>query len=281
MHAAVGHERLEGLAGDGPADGVEAGHGDHARRVVDEDVHARGPLQGPDVAALAPDDAPLHVVRGDPHRADRRVDDVLGRVPLDGLEGDLAAPLAGLGLGLLQHLLAEQVGLVLALVADLGEELLAGLLLGEAGDVPQPLPHLDAGLVDLLAGDLQLALQPLGLALAAVQLRLPLADLLKLAVEVVLPLGQAGLVLADLGDGLGDLPVEGLAALAGLLLGLQLDPLLGGVGLGGGGPLDLLGLPAGPADAVAGDHAEQHPAQQEAAHDPGDGGQGAFEWCQG
>ena len=64
-------------------------------RVVDDQVDAGGGLEGADVAALAADDAPLHVVVGEVHDRHRALDDVVGGDPLDGQRDDpLARALA-------------------------------------------------------------------------------------------------------------------------------------------------------------------------------------------
>src|SRR5690606_5589239 len=80
VHAAVGDQPVEGLDGDRLPDLVKAGDDDHAGRVVDDDVDAGGLLDRADVAALAPDDAPLHVVGGDRDSPDRALGGVLRRV---------------------------------------------------------------------------------------------------------------------------------------------------------------------------------------------------------
>src|SRR5437016_377110 len=66
------------------ADVVERADDDDARRVIDDDIHPSAFLEGADVAPLAADDAALHVVAGNVHRADRRVRGVLGGVAVDG-----------------------------------------------------------------------------------------------------------------------------------------------------------------------------------------------------
>ena len=96
MDAAVQHEPLERQPRDLAADRVEARQQHCARRVVDDQVHAGRGLEGPDVAPLAADDPPLHLVVGEVHHRDRALHHVLGRDPLDG-EGDHAArPVVGL-----------------------------------------------------------------------------------------------------------------------------------------------------------------------------------------
>ena len=70
VDAAVLDQLLQRELGGLAADVVEARDDDDARRVVDDDVDAGGLLEGADVAALAADDPPLHVVGGDVDGAD-------------------------------------------------------------------------------------------------------------------------------------------------------------------------------------------------------------------
>ena len=88
VDAAVGDQPLEGDAGDLAPEGVEAGEDHRLRRVVDDQVDAGRHLEGADVAPLAADDPPLHlVVRQLDHR-DRRLRDVVRGQPLDGEADD-------------------------------------------------------------------------------------------------------------------------------------------------------------------------------------------------
>ena len=65
VDAAVLEELLERHPRDLAADAVEAGEDHRVRRVVDDEVDAGEVLQRADVAALAADDAALHVVGGE------------------------------------------------------------------------------------------------------------------------------------------------------------------------------------------------------------------------
>ena len=56
---------VRAMLGDLAANVVEGADDDHPGRIVDDDVHAGGLLEGADVAAFAADDAALHVVAGD------------------------------------------------------------------------------------------------------------------------------------------------------------------------------------------------------------------------
>src|SRR5215213_3454894 len=62
VNPTVRHELLERQARHLAANRIEAGHHHGVRRVVDDDVHAGGELERADVAALASDDAPFHLV---------------------------------------------------------------------------------------------------------------------------------------------------------------------------------------------------------------------------
>ena len=95
VDAAVLDQAGQGEARDLAAHGVEAAEHDGVGRVVDDQVDAGGGLEGADVAALAADDAALHVVAGDRHDRDGRLGDGLGGEALDGGGEDLARRGAG------------------------------------------------------------------------------------------------------------------------------------------------------------------------------------------
>ena len=79
---------------------------------------------------------------------------------------------------------------------------------------------------------------------------------------------RAGPGWIDLSPGFGDLLVDLLPALGGPFLGLQLDTLLGGLGLSGRGLGDLLGLALRLPEGGAGEDPEQHPGQKATRDDP-------------
>ncbi len=95
---------LERDAADLAADRVEAREDDGLWGVIDDEVDARERLESPDVAALAADDAALHVVARDVDDRDGGLGGVIGRHTLDGDADDVACLLVGLfartGLGL-------------------------------------------------------------------------------------------------------------------------------------------------------------------------------------
>jgi hypothetical protein len=64
MDAAVRNQPANGLPRNLAAVRVVGGQDDGAGRVVDDQVDARGELEGADVSALPPDDASLEIVAG-------------------------------------------------------------------------------------------------------------------------------------------------------------------------------------------------------------------------
>jgi hypothetical protein len=72
------------------ADRVEAGQDDGLGRVVDDDVDAGGLLERADVAALAADDAALHLVGRQADDGDGALGGVVGGDALDGEREDVA-----------------------------------------------------------------------------------------------------------------------------------------------------------------------------------------------
>ena len=134
MDAAVLEQLLQRHAGDLAADAVEAGEDHRVRRVVDDEVDAGQVLEGADVAALAPDDAALHVVGGELDDADGRLGGMAGGEPLHDDGEDVADAPVGLPLGLLLDGADDLRAVVAGLVLELLEQLLAGLRGRHAGD---------------------------------------------------------------------------------------------------------------------------------------------------
>ena len=214
----VDDELFQGEPGDLAPDRLERADHDRLGGVVDDQVDARRGLQGPDVAALPPDDAALEVVGGELDDRDRRLHHRVGGEPLD-RHPDVVAGLLGRLLGrLLLDPPHEPRGLDPRLVLDRSDEVALGVGGGQARDLLQPalllLDHLEGvgvGLFDpllgvgqapLLAGELLVALLLLG----------------ELAVEVLFLLGDPLL------EGGHFLPA-GLDGLVELHLGGE-DPLL-------------------------------------------------------
>ena len=130
----VRHERLERHLRDLTTLRVVAGEHDRVGLVVDQDVHARQRLEGPDVAALLADDPALHLVRRQRQHGDRRLRARRDREALHGGGDDPAGARLGrpprLRLGA-AHLSGS---VVLRLGRDPRGELGTRLLRGQPGD---------------------------------------------------------------------------------------------------------------------------------------------------
>ena len=195
VDAAVGNELLQSQTRHLAADGLEAGDGDGLRRVVDDDIGAGQRLQRADVAALAADDAALHLIVGQGHHADGDLRHMVGGAPLDSGGHDLAGALVGLVLGARLDLLDLQRRLVGDLGLHLRDQVILGLLRGEAGDA---LEHLGLAALDEL--DLLLLLVHGGVLLGKGFFLL--FDHLGLVIEILFLLLQTALLLLLLGAAL-------------------------------------------------------------------------------
>ena len=79
---------------------IERGQRHGFRRVVDDNVDTGRPLDGADVAAVAPDDAALHFIVGQRHHTHCHFSGLLGGDALHGQRDNLARALIGLVLNL-------------------------------------------------------------------------------------------------------------------------------------------------------------------------------------
>jgi hypothetical protein len=176
VDAPVRHELLEGEARDLAAHRLVGAHHHRVGRVVDDHVDAGGELERADVAPLAPDDAPLHLVVRQRHARHGRLGRVLGGDALHGERDDLlrlAVRVAARRLADLAHAVGR-IGLRLLLHPT--HQLRAGLVGREAGELLEALRRLgleprDAGLA---VGEHRLAL--LQLARPARQVALALLE---------------------------------------------------------------------------------------------------------
>src|SRR4029453_299809 len=193
MDAAVGDQLLQGEAADLAPDRVEAGQQDRPGGGVDDQVDAGARLEGTDVAALAADDAALHVVGGQGEDRHRRLRGLLGGDPLDGQGDDLAGTAIGLLARLLLEVADQAHGVALGVLLDLLDEHGPGLGGGHGRDLLEPAAVLLGGQLELGPGRLQRLL-------AAVQGDLAPVEQRRLGVEALLPAGHALLALVDLGE---------------------------------------------------------------------------------
>ena len=137
VDAPVRDETFQREAGDLAPYRIEAGEEHRLGGVVDDQVDAGHRLEGTDVAALAADDAALHLVPGQVQHRDHRLAGLLGRDPLDGQGDDLAGPLLALRPGLVLDVPDDEGRFALGLVLDRGDELRLGRVRGEPGDALQ------------------------------------------------------------------------------------------------------------------------------------------------
>ncbi len=254
---AVGDELGDRETGHFPADGVEPGEHDRLGGVVDDQVHARGLLERPDVATLAADDPALHLVRGQVDDADRVLGRVIGRDALHRGHDDVA----GLVLGILARGALDGPGeldrVVLGLFADGLEERALRVVRGHPGHALERLDLLLVGGGQVLAGLVELAL-------AVEELAIALLEHVGALVELLVAGEQAALERREL-VALGPRLVLGLALHPELLvLRLEDELLLAGAGLG----LDAPGLGLGRLHRLRGPQA----AQQHAEYGSADGG---------
>ncbi len=182
MDAAVLQQLLERQAGDLAAHAVEAREDHGVRRVVDDEVDAGEVLEGADVAALAADDAALHVVGRQLDDRDRRLGRVAGGEALHDDREDVAHAPVGLALGLLLDLAHHPRAVVADLVGQLLEQQLLGLRRAHAGDPLELADVAVADVVDLLLAGAQ-ALLALGEAVEARVERLLLGEQLLLEAD--------------------------------------------------------------------------------------------------
>ena len=171
VDAAIGDQALERLAGYLSADPVEAREDDRGRRLVDDHVDAGELFERPDVASVATDDAPLHLVRGQLDQPRGRIGGVLCRQALHRDGEDVAGAPLGLDLRLLLDLAQAQARLLLRLLLDLGDEHLLRLGRAQTGEALE-LTALNALRLFQVLGLLdQVALTVLEHLLAALELR--------------------------------------------------------------------------------------------------------------
>ncbi len=184
VDAAVGEQALEGHAGGLTPHGVEAGQHDGLGGIVHDEVNARELLEGADVAALAADDAALHLIAGQRHDRDGGLSGLLDGTALDGLADDpgglAAALLAGLALGA-----GNDDG---RLARDLLLDFVQQGILGFLGRQVRDLLEGQAALLDEVEGFLLFGFQT---ALAVLELLSVLVQVLFLALDNVFAFFQA------------------------------------------------------------------------------------------
>src|ERR1700730_18766464 len=199
MDRAVGEEALEGGPGTLAAHGVEGAEHHCLGCVVDDDVDARGSLEGANVAALAADDPALELVRRQLHHSDRRVARLLRSLALHRGDQDLPALFSSFfadpGLSRANALgdLAGQLTLHSA------QQLRACLVLRQGGHTLQLSLDRTALIFDRLSQGFELGLSATQALLVRIQLAQTALDSFLTLVGALLEPGDLSPALADLG----------------------------------------------------------------------------------
>ena len=219
MDAAVGNELLQRDARDLAANRVERGDDDRLRRVVDDQVDAGRGFQRADVAALAADDAALHVLVGQGDDGHGRLGDVIGGAALNRHRDDVARLLVRLVLRVLLDLADHHAGVVERFLLDALHDHVLRFLLRHLGDALQLhallLLELARSLLSGFRGSLladgvvlRLLRQAVKLRLLALERRLARVEVVGLLVKGLLTLGDAALAALHLGAAAVDLAVQ-------------------------------------------------------------------------
>jgi len=231
MNPAVADEALQGDLRHLPAHGIEGGKHHRLGRVVDDEIDARRRLDGPNVAALAADDPPFHLVR-------REIDDrhgTLGHeipgIALDGIGDDLLGLLVGDALGLFLGLADEDGRFALGLGLKRLDELGLRLFGREAGDPLELLLLVVDNAVEAFVLFVQGVFFLLEPPFAVLDIAFLLDEQIDAFLLVLLLGAKAHLELVELGLAVPGLPLELGLRPQQALLGLQDGLLLDVVGL--------------------------------------------------
>ena len=214
MDAAVGNQLFQRDARDFAAHRIKGGDDHSLRRIVDNQIHARSRLQRADIAALAADDAALHIVVGQRHYGNRSLGHMVCRALLNGGGNDVAGLFVGLLLGALLDLTHHDGGVVVGVLLHAINEDVLGLVRGHVGHALQLL---------LLAvvHALRFLLKAFGLLIFFVELLLARFQVVQLLVKLLLALVHATLHAGNLAAAIADFLVQLVLQADDLLLGFQ------------------------------------------------------------
>ena len=112
MDAAVGNQLLQRDTGHLAANRIKRGNDDRFRGIVDDQINARRRLQRADVAALAANDAALHILVGQGYDGHSGLCDVIGSAALNRHGDDIARLLLSLVLRVLLNLANEHASIM-------------------------------------------------------------------------------------------------------------------------------------------------------------------------
>ena len=241
------------------AERIEARQHDRLRRLVHDHVDTGRHLDRADIAALAPDDAALHVVVRQLDHRDDAVHEIRGRQPLNRFRHDAPGAAAGLELRLLLDAAHDIRRLLPRLRLDLAQQLAAGFPRRGSGDPLQPGPALQEQGLGLLLGRRDALLPLAGPTLAIIEIMLLLPQELELARDVALLLLEPFLEPLHLVALGARLVFEARRGDAALLLGFQIRLLESRLGP----PLGVRQHLRGAAFGI-----RPEPAQSETRHQP-------------
>ena len=214
MDAAVHDQLFERQTRDFAAHRVERGKGDRFGRVVDNQINARQRFERADIAALAANDAALHLIVGQRYNRNGCFGNMVGSAALDRGRDDLACGLLAFVLELLLDFAQLDGCIMRCLGFDRGNQHFARFVAGHAGDLFQlfQLLRLDAG---------QLFLFLLGCFQLTGQLFILAVERVALLVKRFLALNQAALELLGLIAALLQLAIGFGALSVDFILGFQ------------------------------------------------------------
>ena len=150
VDTAIGHQLFEGQAGYFAADGVEAGDDDGLRGVIHDDFGTGSRFEGADIAAFAADDLAFEVIGIQVEDGDSIFDGVFCTHALNRLDDDFLGLLIGICFGLFDRFFDDSHGVSFCFCAHGVEQLLLGLLFGQAGDAFQFLDAEFVGHIEFL-----------------------------------------------------------------------------------------------------------------------------------
>ena len=134
MNPSVGNQPFQGDPGNLSADRVEAGQGDSLGGVVNNQINAGHGLDGPDITALAANDAALHFVVRQGHNRNGGFRHVIGGASLNGQGNDLAGLVVRVILCLLLDFHDFDRFFMNQFVFQFFQQIILGLVNGESGD---------------------------------------------------------------------------------------------------------------------------------------------------
>ena len=219
MDAPVGDQLFQRDSRNLAANRVKRGDDHGLRRIVDDQIHARRGFQCADVAALAADDAALHVLVRQRHDGNRGLCHVVAGAALNRHRDDVARLLFGLILRGLLDFAHHHARVVVGFLLDALHDHVARLVLRHLRDALQLgaalFFHVLGGLLGLLGGGLltcaillRLGGQAIQLVLLALQAGLARVEVIRLFVKGFLALCHAALAALHLGAAVANLAIQ-------------------------------------------------------------------------